>query len=94
MNMWIDNDFLNPTGDPEAVNKDLDDKLMTEGVDVKNPLQDRIVRMLSELEEAIGSDYSIVQNKYAEAVKFVMEHTNYNEQQAKDVINADRKSTR
>ena len=88
MNMWIDNDFLNPTGDPEAVNKDLDDKLMTEGVDVKNPLQDRIVRMLSELEEAIGSDYSVVQNKYAEAVKFVMEHTNYNEQQAKDVVNA------
>ena len=88
MNMWIDNEVLNPTGDPEEVNKDLDNKLMTEGLDVKNPLQDRIVRILSELEEAIGSDYSIVQNKYAEAVKFVMEHTNYNEQQAKDVINA------
>ena len=88
MNMWIDNDVLNPTGSPEEVNKDFDNMLMTEGVDTKNLLQDKIIKILSDLEEAIGNDYSIVQNKYAEAVKFVMEHTNYNEQQAKDVINA------
>lgn len=90
MSFWMDNPFLYEYSEEmpslEFVNKDLNNMLMTEGADTSNPLQDRLVSILQDLENEIGKDYNIVQNKLQEAVNFILEHTKFNEEQALTVI--------
>ena len=91
MSLWFDNpELFNPDETPaiDLMNNDLDNMLLTEGEDTSNSLQDKLVSILQELEDAIGQDYDTVQEKVKEAIEFMMQHTKFNENQALTFIKA------
>lgn len=91
MSLWFDNpELFNPeeTTAIDLMNNDLDNMLLTEGEDTSNLLQDKLISILQELEDAIGQDYDTVQEKVKEAVDFMMKHTKFNENQTLTFIKA------
>lgn len=90
MAMWMSDPDLVDQNDPETsmmnVNKDPNNELLTQGEDQNNPLQQALISILQDLENAIGVDPNTVNAKLQEAVAFIMQHTNLNEQQATKVV--------
>ena len=90
MAMWMSDPDLVDQTDPdtaiENINKDPNNELLTQGEDQNNPLQQSLISILQDLENAIGVDPNTVNAKFQEAVTFIMQHTNLNEQQATKVI--------
>ena len=90
MAMWESDgdlvDLFSGDDNSEIVNKDINNKLMTQGQDDDNPLQQQLVSILQELEDALGSDPDLVTEKYNEAIEFIKEHTNFSDAQADKVI--------
>ena len=78
-------DQLNPDA-ANNINKDPSKELLTQGEDQNNDLQNALITILQDLEDAIGVDHNIVNAKLQEAIAFIMNHTVLNEQQAEKVI--------
>jgi hypothetical protein len=70
----------------ETVNKDPDNKLLTQSEDDGNPLQLKLADILQDLEMALGSNPDLASAKFEEAIAFIMEHTHLSRQQAEKVI--------
>jgi hypothetical protein len=70
----------------ETVNKDRDNKLLTQAEDDGNPLQLKLANILQDLEMALGSNPDLANVKFEEAIAFIMEHTHLSRQQAEKVI--------
>lgn len=88
MTAWLEDPELANPADPDpsdVVNKDLSNKLLTQGEE-ENPTQQKMVDILQELENALGTNYNLAKEKFEEAISFILEQTNYSRQQAEKII--------